>query len=211
MVFTPADAGTAATPILYEAAPDAHPVFIGGSEIKGFHAGADGIWRVKIPEVAEGKWYFEQLFAGGRRMVRAREPDLLADTLFDVRLFNKNLSASTTASHFAIADIKETDLGGGKARQSLTVGADAAWIAKAKAKESDPIGILLQAPRAGGATQAGLWLRGIATSPDGGLRISLILASPLQGPPGTQGVAFLRLHAGPDGRSSPTLTARFVR
>ncbi|MDQ3000511.1 MAG: right-handed parallel beta-helix repeat-containing protein [Fibrobacterota bacterium] len=126
--FTPVDAGTAASPVIYEAAPGARPVFLGGSEIKGIKAGADGIWRVKIPEVAEGKWYFEQLFVMGRRAVRAREPDLSPDTVLDVRLSHLNLSANTAASHFAIADVKETNLGGGKSRHSLIVDADAAKV-----------------------------------------------------------------------------------
>lgn len=50
-------------------------------EIKGFKAGADGIWRVRIPKVAQGKWYFEQLFVAGRRAVRAREPDQAATSI----------------------------------------------------------------------------------------------------------------------------------
>jgi hypothetical protein len=121
VVFTPADAGTASSPILYEAMAGAHPRFLGGTEIKGFQVGVDGVWRVKIPEVAEGKWMFEQLFVGGRRGIRAREPNLIPDTLFDIRLLHSHLSANTTKSHFTIQDIQETDLGGGKARQTIIV------------------------------------------------------------------------------------------
>ncbi len=75
VVFEPQDSGTAAAPIVYEAAPGARPVIYGGRGITGFKPGPDGTWVTHIPEVAEGKWYFEQLWVDGRRAVRAREPD----------------------------------------------------------------------------------------------------------------------------------------
>lgn len=75
LVFTPADSGTAERPIVYEAAPGARPVFSGGRVIGGWKKGADGLWTTKIPEVANGAWYFEQLFVNGRRAVRARAPN----------------------------------------------------------------------------------------------------------------------------------------
>jgi len=75
IVFTPEDSGTAKSSITYEAAPGARPVFTGGRRITGFKPGNDGIWSVHIPEVAAGKWRFEQLFVNGRRAVRARSPN----------------------------------------------------------------------------------------------------------------------------------------
>jgi len=75
VVFTPEDSGTAETPIVYQAAEGAKPVFHGGRVIRGFEKGRDGVWSVRIPEVVAGKWYFEQLWINGRRAVRAREPD----------------------------------------------------------------------------------------------------------------------------------------
>ncbi|MBN1359697.1 MAG: right-handed parallel beta-helix repeat-containing protein [Sedimentisphaerales bacterium] len=74
-VLTPADSGTEKAPIYYEAAPGARPLFSGGRIIAGFAAGADGVWTVHLPAVAEGQWYFEQLFVNGRRAVRARTPN----------------------------------------------------------------------------------------------------------------------------------------
>ncbi len=74
-VLTPADSGTEQTPIVYEAAPGASPLFSGGRIITGFTATADGLWTVHLPAVAEGQWYFEQLFVNGRRAVRARTPN----------------------------------------------------------------------------------------------------------------------------------------
>ncbi len=74
-VLTPQDSGTEECPVTYEAITDARPVFTGARIIKGFRQGKDGIWQTKIPEVANGKWYFEQLFVNGRRAIRARTPN----------------------------------------------------------------------------------------------------------------------------------------
>lgn len=75
IVFTPEDSGTAEHPIIYQAAPGARPVFSGGQAITGFKLTDDGNWSVQIPDVAAGKWYFEQLWVNGRRAIRARSPN----------------------------------------------------------------------------------------------------------------------------------------
>jgi len=75
VVFTPQDSGTAACPITYEAAPGARPLFTGGRRITGFRPADGGVWTTTVPEVAEAKWYFEQLWVNGRRAVRARMPN----------------------------------------------------------------------------------------------------------------------------------------
>jgi hypothetical protein len=75
LILEPSDSGTAAGPVRYEAAAGAHPVFSAGRRIAGLAAGADGVWTVKLPDVAAGKWYFEQLYVNGRRATRAREPN----------------------------------------------------------------------------------------------------------------------------------------
>lgn len=75
LVLTPDDSGSAACAISYEAAPGAQPCFSGGRRITGFTKGADGIWSARVPEVAAGKWMFEQLWVNGRRAVRARTPN----------------------------------------------------------------------------------------------------------------------------------------
>lgn len=69
------DRGLADMPIVIEAAPGAKPVFSGGRQIRGFQRAEKGVWKTKIPEVAAGKWYFEQLYVNGRRAVRARAPN----------------------------------------------------------------------------------------------------------------------------------------
>jgi hypothetical protein len=75
LVLTPEDSGTEACPISYEAAPGAKPVFSGGRRITGFKPDKDGLWSATLPDVAAGKWYFEQLFVNGRRAIRARSPN----------------------------------------------------------------------------------------------------------------------------------------
>jgi len=74
-ILTPRDSGTKANPVSYEAADGARPVFTGGRIITGFKRGENGIWQTQIPDVAGGKWYFEQLFVNGRRAVRAQTPN----------------------------------------------------------------------------------------------------------------------------------------
>ncbi len=74
-ILAPEDSGTKEYPISYEAAADARPIFTGGRVITGFKRSENGIWQTHIPQVATGKWYFEQLFVNGRRAVRARTPN----------------------------------------------------------------------------------------------------------------------------------------
>ncbi|MEN6426016.1 MAG: right-handed parallel beta-helix repeat-containing protein [Phycisphaerales bacterium] len=69
-MLAPEDSG-----VVYEAAPGARPVFSGGRVIRGFEQVENGLWRARVPDVAEGKWRFEQLFVNGRRAVRARTPN----------------------------------------------------------------------------------------------------------------------------------------
>ena len=73
--LTPQDSGTDRCPIVYRAASGAKPVFTGGRRIAGFQPAEGGLWTAQIPEVKEGKWYFEQLFVNGRRATRARSPN----------------------------------------------------------------------------------------------------------------------------------------
>ena len=74
-ILSPQDSGTKEYPIIYEAAAGTKPVFSGGRVITDFVVEEEGIWQAHIPEVAAGKWYFEQLFVNGRRAVRARTPN----------------------------------------------------------------------------------------------------------------------------------------
>ena len=80
-----ADTGTAKAPISYEAAKGAHPVFSGGRAIHGWQLGTNGIWHAHLADVADGHWYFEQLWVNGRRATRARTPDKFWFYLQDVQ------------------------------------------------------------------------------------------------------------------------------
>ncbi len=84
LVLTPEDGGTADAPVRYEAAPGARPVFTGGRKITGFRPWKDGVWVAEVPEVAGGKWYFEQLWVNGRRATRARTPNRFWFYVLDV-------------------------------------------------------------------------------------------------------------------------------
>ncbi len=66
----PADSGTT-----WQAAPGAEPVISGGRRITGWKKLPDGLWQAEVPEVREGKWYFQQLWINGRRATRARTPN----------------------------------------------------------------------------------------------------------------------------------------
>jgi hypothetical protein len=84
LVLEPCDSGTAAAPVVYQAAPGAHPVFSGGRALSGWQPGKNGLWTLHVPEVAAGRWYFEQLFVNGRRATRARSPNTFYFHLQDV-------------------------------------------------------------------------------------------------------------------------------
>ena len=75
LVFEPQDSGTSQAPIVYQAAGATRPIFTGGRTIRGFAPTAGGQWKVHLPEVEAGKWYFEDLYVNGRRATRARSPN----------------------------------------------------------------------------------------------------------------------------------------
>jgi hypothetical protein len=73
VVFRPEDSA----PVTYAAYPGETPVITGGKRITGWREeqmSFGKVWVTEIPEVAEGKWYFRQLFVGGERRPRARLP-----------------------------------------------------------------------------------------------------------------------------------------
>jgi len=75
LVLEPQDSGTADAPIIYEAMGREKPRFSGGRAITGWKKQDDGVWVTTIPDVAAGRWYFEQLWVNGRRATRARSPN----------------------------------------------------------------------------------------------------------------------------------------
>jgi hypothetical protein len=85
LVLEPADSGTAEAPVIYRAAEGARPVFSGGRVLRGWKPGENGIWTTHVPQVADGDWYFEQLFVDGARATRAREPNEFYFYIQDIR------------------------------------------------------------------------------------------------------------------------------
>ena len=79
LVLTPADSGTDRGPILYRAYPGEKAVINGGRPVTGWKKGPGKLWTASIPEVKAGKCYFQQLFVGGRRQIRARHPNFDPD------------------------------------------------------------------------------------------------------------------------------------
>lgn len=71
------DSGTEACPITYRAYNKEEVIISGGREIKGQWESFKGnIMVCTIPEARDGNWKFRQLFLNGKRMIRARTPDI---------------------------------------------------------------------------------------------------------------------------------------
>lgn len=74
LVFTSEDSGSAASPIVYSAAPGESPVFSGGAKLGGFKTDEKGRWVLEMPDAKEGAWTFNQLWVNGERRYRPRLP-----------------------------------------------------------------------------------------------------------------------------------------
>ncbi|HOT49488.1 MAG TPA: right-handed parallel beta-helix repeat-containing protein [Candidatus Hydrogenedentes bacterium] len=74
VVFGPEDSGTKDLPVRYEAAPGEQPAIHGGRILSGWREEGN-LWAVDIPEVRDGKWYFESLWVNGERRQPARTPN----------------------------------------------------------------------------------------------------------------------------------------
>ena len=121
VTFTPADSGSSRDPVIYEALPGERPIFSGGSAITGFQAGADGLWRVRIPDVANGNWYFEQLFVDDRRAIRARDPNLALDPSADVRTSVAKIKQDLARSFHTMKSVSQAAAGGERFTHKITV------------------------------------------------------------------------------------------
>ena len=51
------------------------PVISGGKKINGWKQVEGNLWQAKLPEVAEGKWRFRELYVDQKPATRARHPD----------------------------------------------------------------------------------------------------------------------------------------
>lgn len=73
-VLSPQDSASASAPIVYEAAPGAHPVISGGRVISGLRNDRSGVWSVKLTDPAGAGGQIRQLWIGDRRARRSRLP-----------------------------------------------------------------------------------------------------------------------------------------
>ena len=69
-----ADSGTDEAPVIYAAFPGETPVISGGRRVTEWTPYKGEITQCHIPEAMGGMFKFRQLFADGRRQVRARYP-----------------------------------------------------------------------------------------------------------------------------------------
>ncbi|MFA0783233.1 right-handed parallel beta-helix repeat-containing protein, partial [Fervidibacter sacchari] len=87
IIVTPEHSGTEKFPVTIAAYRDERPILSGGRRIVGFKpttVNGRKVWVAEIPEVREGKWYFEQLWVNGRRAIRARTPNKFWFYILDV-------------------------------------------------------------------------------------------------------------------------------
>ncbi|MCE5279538.1 MAG: right-handed parallel beta-helix repeat-containing protein, partial [Planctomycetaceae bacterium] len=68
------DSGTAQSPTIYCPWPQDKVRISGGRIVGGWTVDPRGWWQTRLPEVAEGRWAFMQLFVDGQRRFRPRLP-----------------------------------------------------------------------------------------------------------------------------------------
>jgi len=79
LTFRPDDSA----PVRYTAYPGEQPIIDGGTAISGWKTetvNGKSAWTTIVPEVANGSWYFRQLFVNGQRRTRARLPKVTRDS-----------------------------------------------------------------------------------------------------------------------------------
>jgi hypothetical protein len=72
--FGPDDSGKRDAPVVWTVDEKARVVISGGRIVRNWKRSKGNVWTAELPEVRAGKWYFRQLFAGDRRLTRARLP-----------------------------------------------------------------------------------------------------------------------------------------
>jgi hypothetical protein len=74
LVLTPQDSGAADRPITYRAYPGELPLLSGGRRITGWKPVEKGLWQAELPQLAQGRWHFRQLWVHGDWRNRPRVP-----------------------------------------------------------------------------------------------------------------------------------------
>jgi hypothetical protein len=102
LVLTPQDSGTEKCPITYAGYLGEKPLLSVGRAITGWQPAQQGLWKVELPEVKAGKWYFTQLWVNGARRARPRAPK---DGLFAVV---EGAQPQTKAIRYKPGEFRET-------------------------------------------------------------------------------------------------------
>ena len=74
LTFTPEDSGTAAAPVIYEAAEGEQPLLSAGTPVSGWRVTPEGRWQADLPAAARGGWIFSQLYVNDQRRFRPAWP-----------------------------------------------------------------------------------------------------------------------------------------
>ena len=76
--FTPLDSGAEQGRTVYKwkVSGSEQVIFEGGRRVTDIQVMPNGHWRAFIPEVADGKVYYEQLYVNGEHAIRARTPNI---------------------------------------------------------------------------------------------------------------------------------------
>ena len=77
LVLTAKDSGTLEQPTVFQAVPGEHPVLSGGRVLTNWKPYQGKILKCELrPDAKHGRWKFRTLYANGRRLTRARFPNL---------------------------------------------------------------------------------------------------------------------------------------
>ena len=76
---------------------------------------------MQIPDVANGNWYFEQLFVDDRRAIRARDPNLALDPSADVRTSVAKIKQDLARSFHTMKSVSQAAAGGERFTHKITV------------------------------------------------------------------------------------------
>ncbi len=75
LLFTPEDNGEKGKPVVYEGAQPDGVLVSAGRRVSDWKRVDGNHWVAFVSEVRKGDWYFRQLFAGNKRLTRARIPN----------------------------------------------------------------------------------------------------------------------------------------
>ena len=106
LVFTPADSGSAESPVRWIGEDGA--VFSGGGRLESWRDDGDGVWSAPIPVDEKGeKIFFESLYVNGRRTDRARLPEKGA---YRIRTFKEIPVCSDGATNYVFEVVLKEDV-----------------------------------------------------------------------------------------------------